>query len=138
METWISEAISKWNLSKIKLNSGASIADIEKAETILSFNFPDDFKSLYQIVNGFRDLDWQENMFTFWPLEMIIDEYDEADKGFIGFSDYSLKVNAIGFKRGEEGIFKIYPSLITESSEYIAPSFKEVVRMINSDTGSIY
>ncbi len=76
-------------------------------------------------------------MFTFWPLDMILEEY-ETEKNFIGFSDFLLKSNAIGFTRGKEGVFKIYPSLNNNKPEYIASSFKEIVSMINSNDGLIY
>ena len=46
MENWIQEALSQWKKSKVKLNSQAAISQIEKAEAIFNFKFPDDFKQL--------------------------------------------------------------------------------------------
>ena len=138
MENWIQEAVTNWKSHKVKLNPPATVTDIEQVESLLNFKFPQDFKEFYLCINGFEGLDWQEHMFTFWPLNMIISEFDEKENGFIGFSDYSLKVNAIGFKIGEEGIFKIYPSLKGEKLEHVASSFREIVYMINSNQGPIY
>ena len=91
MEKWIQDALLNWQSDKVKLNPAATIAEIEHVESVLNFAFPEDFKQLYLIVNGFDGLDWQEHMFTFWPLKMIVEEYDETENGFIGFSDFLLK-----------------------------------------------
>ena len=139
METWINEAISKWNLVETKLNSGASITDIEKTEALLNFKFPSDFKNLYLIINGFLDLDWQEHMFHFWPLEKIAEEFVEStDKNFIGFCDFFLSAHFIGFKKNRAGIFKMYSSLDQSEDDSIAQTFQEIVGMINSNDDRIY
>lgn len=139
MEIWINEAISKWNMTKTRLNHGASIADIEKAENILSFKFPDDFKKLYLIVNGFQHLDWQEHMFYFWPIERIIEEYTgSSDENFVGFCDFLLASHFIGFKKNQNGIFKLYSSMRNAEDNQIAKTFQEAVGMINSSSDLIY
>lgn len=139
MENWINEAISKWNLAKTRLNSGASVTEIENAETLLNFKFPSDFKNLYLVVNGFQELDWQEHMFYFWPLERIIEEFtDSSDKNFIGFCDFLLASHCIGFKKDQMGIFKMYSICQEAEVDCIAQTFEEVVEMINSSNDLIY
>ncbi len=139
METWIKEAISKWNLVKTKQNHGASNADIENAENILNFKFPADFKNLYLAVNGFQDLDWQEHMLYFWPIERIIEEYAESsDEDFIGFCDFLLASHFIGFKKSQSGIFKLYSNMKKAEDNPIAKTFQEAVGMINSSSDLIY
>ena len=138
MENWVQIVIEKWRSEGVKLNSPATIANIEKTESAIGFKFPDDFKELYLKMDGFEGLDWQEHMCTFWPLKMIIEEFDELEYNFVGFSDYFLKINAIGFKKDEPGIFKYYPSIENNQPELITQSFREVVHMINSIHDLIY
>ena len=139
METWINEAISKWNLAKTKQNHGAGIADIENAENILNFKFPADFKKLYLVVNGFQDLDWQEHMFYFQPFDRIIEEYAESwDEDFIGFCDFLLASHFIGFKKSQSGIFKLYSTMKKAEDNPIADTFQDAVGMINSRSDLIY
>jgi hypothetical protein len=136
MENWIQDAITNWSSNKVKMNPPAIFAEIEHVESVLDFKFPQDFKELYLVINGFEGLDWQEHMFTFWPLEMIIKEYKESNnKNFIGFSDFLLASHIIGFNKDKNGIFK---QSYKEDGEFIANSFKQVVEMINSNDDLIY
>jgi len=138
MERWIQDALLNWQSDKVKLNPAATIAEIEHVESVLNFAFPEDFKQLYLIVNGFDGLDWQEHMFTFWPLKMIVEEYDETENGFIGFSDFLLKSHSIGFKKKDSGVFRYYQSVKDQIPEYIASSFQQAVFLINSNNSLIY
>jgi hypothetical protein len=136
MENWIQDALNLWELSDTKLNPPASISEIEKAEEILKFKFPEDFKQLYLIVNGFKDLDWQKHMFCFWHLDLIIEEFENSsDKNFIGFCDFLLSSYMIGFVKNQAGIFKSYDYL---ENNRIADTYQEVVGMINSSADTIY
>jgi len=141
MQNWIQEAISKWKVANVKLNPPASLLEIEKAELTLNFKFPEDFKQLYLIVNGFKGCDWQEHMFSFWSLEKIIIEYNNLDSpNYIGFSDFLLSSNFIGFNIDKTGIFKKYSIQFSDlvDGELISKSFEEVVGMINSSNDLIY
>jgi len=161
MENWIQDAILKWKSEGVKLNPPATIAEIEKAEVVLDFNFPDDFKQLYLVVNGFEDWDMQEHNFSFWPLDRIMEQHGEGNnKSFIGFSDWAILCNVIGFVKESAGVYKDYLTYIDSrpsqsgvivsvkdaygTKEYlrvidkIAENFREVVVMINTGTGNIY
>jgi hypothetical protein len=139
MKEWVQDLISKWTSEGIKLGSNTSLTDIRSVEAHLDFVFPEDFKDFYLSVDGFSDLDWQEHMFTLWPLEMIIGEYnDSKDKDFIGFCDFLIASNNIGYRKSKPGVFKIYPTINEEEVEPVAQSFKEIIEMINTNTGSIY
>jgi len=137
MKSWVNEVVAKWKSEGVKINSAASIDEITLAETSLGFKFPEDFKELYLQINGFKDLDWQEHMFYFWPLERIVKEFtDSPDKNFIGFCDFLIASHYIGFKKTQTGIFKMYWKLAELTS--IAQTFEEVVAMINSSADLIY
>ncbi|TSD66401.1 SMI1/KNR4 family protein [Inquilinus sp. KBS0705] len=149
-------------MEDVKLNPPATVSDIKETESILGFKFPSDFKEFYLAANGFEDWDMQENNFSFWPLNRIIEEHNKADnKSFIGFSDWLIRCNAIGFIKESSGIYKdhqidigsrpIQSGVIVtskdafgKSKEYlnvidiIAETFKEIVFMINIGTGDIY
>jgi len=138
---WVEKVVAKWESEGVRLNPPANLLEIERVESILGFKFPDDFKQLYLTVNGFEGLDWQEHMFTFWPLKMIVKEYQESDtKNFIGFSDFLLASNFIGFNRHRAGVFKKYSAQYSdiEDGELIANTFEQVVGMINSSDDLIY
>jgi len=138
MAQWVQKVISKWLAEKVNINVGASRSEIESLENILHFEFPNDFKDFYLMINGFKSFDMEEHMFTFWPLETIIEEYNTSeDKDFIGFSDYLIASHAIGFKKSKKGIYKCYQSLQNDLTP-IAETFEEVVAMINSDSPLIY
>lgn len=135
MEDWIKEAVAFWEECEVKINPPATAADFEKAETILSFSFPDDFKALYAVVNGFYGYEWQEYMFSFWSLDRIIEEFVESkNKNIIGFCDFLIMSHVIGFKRNMVGIFNDY----SIDCEPIALTFMEAIGMINSGSREIY
>ncbi|AYL94193.1 SMI1/KNR4 family protein [Mucilaginibacter celer] len=137
MEDWIKEAIELWQEDEVKMNPPATAVDIEKAETTLNFNFPDDFKALYTVVNGFEDYEWQEYMFSFWSLDRIIEEFAKSsNKHVVGFCDFLIMSHVIGFKRNEPGVFKDYS--VAPGEEFIAGTFKESISMINSGAPEIY
>jgi hypothetical protein len=139
MTEWVENVVSKWKTEGVKINEGASLADVEALELFLDFKFPADFKDFYLAMNGFKSLDWQEHMFHFWSLEMIIEEFnDSKEKDFIGFCDFFLSSNFIGFSKCKAGVYKVYPSIHDAEMELIATTFEEVVGMINSNTGLIY
>lgn len=140
MQNWVHEVISKWKVENVKLNPPSSISEIEKAESVLEFKFPQDFKDFYLQANGFDGLDWQEHMFTLWPIELIIREFnDNANKNFIGFCDFLIASHYIGFNKNREGVFKSYGLYKRiEDGELITNSFREIIGMINSNDALIY
>lgn len=137
MESWVDRVIQKWKSEGVKVNEGASIELIAETEKKLNFIFPEDFKAFYRQIDGFKDLDWQEHMFYFWPLHRIVEEY-EAGIGFISFCDFLLASHYLGYKKNEQGIFKKYSICDHTEKEPIAQSFEEVVGMINSSNDLIY
>lgn len=139
MESWVQNILSKWKNEGIKINQGASLEEIEEVEDALNFKFPDDFKKLYLTLNGFNGLDWQEHMFSFWPLEMIVEQYSQdKNKDFVGFSDFLLASHYIGFRKSKSGIYKRYSFMGNDENELIAKTFEEAVSMINSSSDLIY
>lgn len=126
--------ISQWKLEKIELNPPASGETISEAEKIINFIFPSEFRNLYLKVNGFKNWDWRANMFSIWPIERIVDEYNQGKaKDFVGFSDYLINSYQIGFFKGRIGIYKSY-----DEFNPIAHSFDEAILLINSDADLIY
>ena len=137
MENWIQDVISKWREEEVELNPPATFAEIGDIETALNFKFPDDFKEFYLSANGFNGFDWQEHMFTLWPLNLIKDEFKSvhSNGNFIGFSDWLLASHLIGFNKNRPGVFKSYNG---DDGELIAESFEIFVDMINSKNKLLY
>jgi cell wall assembly regulator SMI1 len=75
---WTGQAILTWTNSGIKLQQGLSLNTIMDFEEQLNFQFPQDFKELYQKVNGFEDFEWNKQMFSLWSLNRILKEYQEV------------------------------------------------------------
>jgi hypothetical protein len=139
MNEWVQTVVSKWKTEGVKINDGASLTDIEALESALDFKFPYDFKDFYLAINGFKDLDWQEHMFYFWPLERILEEFNESlDKNVVGFCDFLIASHYIGFMKNRVGIFKLYSTWHNAEEKPIAQTFEEVVAMINSSSDLIY
>ena|SRR6266581_1591461 len=137
MESWVQRVVAKWATEGVKINDKTSMDSIELTEVILDFKFPEDFKELYLEMNGFKGHDWQEHMFYFWPLERIIEEFNESlDKNFVGFCDFLIASHYIGFRRDKAGIFKMYGA--NAENDSISQTFEEVVAMINSNSDLIY
>jgi len=143
----ISEIIEQWKVELIQLNPPATIDSIKRAEQIVHYTFPPDFKELYLISDGFKDRDWRPNMFSLWPLQRIIDEYseelsrntgnssyqDEHARNFVGFCDYLINIHQIGFFKNSIGVYKSY-----DEFNPIAQSFTEALQLINKDADLIY
>jgi hypothetical protein len=141
MESWAQRVVAKWATEGVKINENTTTDAIESTEVILDFKFPENFKELYLEMNGFKGLAWQKHMFHFWSLEKIIEEHKESEaKNFIGFCDFLLGSNFIGFNKNSKGVFKKYSEMYSdlEDGEFIANSFEEVVGMINSSDDPIY
>jgi hypothetical protein len=139
MENWVDSVVLKWRDEGVKINDPAPDELIENAEKVLNFRFPADFKEFYSAINGFKDLNWQEHMFHFWPLERIMEEFvDLKAKDFIPFCDFLIASHYIGFNRNHDGIYKLYSNFGSAENDPIAQTFEEVVSLINSSSGMIY
>jgi len=132
----IEEILTQWENEKISRNPGAPPDSIAAVENIIGFKFPEEFKELYSQVNGFPDNDWRENMFSVWPLERILEEYNSSeDKYFVGFADFLINSHNIGFLKNQAGVFKTY-----RINEYflISNSFIDSIKLINTNADLIY
>lgn len=131
---WTERVIQQWQTEEIELNSGLSEDELIHSEKNLGFVFPDQFKELYLKVNGFHNNDWRTNMFSLWPIDRIIEEYNSSsDKNFIGFSDYLINSHQIGFNKDKIGIYKYH-----DKAEFIADTFDQAIHLINIDSELIY
>ena len=131
---WIEQAIHAWAQSGTRLQLGVSTNEISRFEVLLDFKFPQDFIDLYQRLNGFKDLDWNEHMFSFWPLDKIINVYKaDNDNTYVGFCDFLINSYSIGFSKDSKKVFKYF-----DRQNPVCDTFKEAVLFINSSSGAIY
>lgn len=137
MENWISEALVQWREEGIEINQEASFADIERTEDRIGYKFPNDFRELYSVVNGFVDFEARGFYLSLWSLNRIIKDYNK-DKEFIMFGDHSLSVCQYGFHRSKPGIFKTYTHHQQGPIEHIAESFRQTVELINLDSELLF
>ena len=132
--SWTDQAIYAWTQSGTKLQPGLLPNEISAFETLLNFKFPQDFSDLYQKVNGFKDLDWNEHMFSFWPLDKIVDEYKaDKDNTYVGFCDFLINSYSIGFSKDSKKISKHF-----DRQNAVCDTFKDAVFLINTSSGNIY
>ncbi len=134
----LSEIITHWKLSGIKLNDGARIEKINALEGELNFSFPASFKDFYKEVNGFKDWDWNENMFTIYPIERIRKEHSESiNKSFIPFCDYLINSHQIGFDKTNGKVYLDYP-LEGGARQKVADTFTQSLIEIVKNSEKIY
>jgi hypothetical protein len=138
MENWIHDTLSQWGSEGLEINPKSNLVDIEKAELILSFKFPEDFKQFYLVANGFSEYEWRNNLFSIWSLERIVKEYNGSFDGFIGFCDYSICVFSLGFDKKKSGIYRHYFEFQEGGIDFVSNSFEETIDLINSDSKLLY
>jgi|LakMenEpi03Aug12_release.lakeMendotaPanAssembly.Ray.scaffolds.fasta_scaffold537562_1 hypothetical protein len=131
---WPLNAILQWQGEGIKLNPPCTEDILRQAEKKLSFNFPDSFKKLYLIADGFKDDDWRENMFSIWPINRILIEFHQRqDERFVGFADFLINSHALGFYKDLDGIYKDVDRYLP-----VASTFEECIEFINVDSPNLY
>ena len=64
----IFDIIEQWNAEGIQLSPPATHDAIRRAEEIIGYAFPSDFKEVYLITDGFKASDWRPNMFSICDL----------------------------------------------------------------------
>lgn len=127
-DTWIQEAINYWKICNIGLTDGADLNSITSLEKQINIKLPEDFIEFYQVVNGFKDLDMNNNMFSIWPIEKIKEEYTAGGNNkFIGFSDYLIFSHTVGFLKNSYGVFNDF-----DFEKPVLNTFKEFINFINS------
>jgi hypothetical protein len=131
---WVNQAIAHWNSKGIKLQAGAPSEKIVTIESVLAYQFPADFTELYLKVNGFADGDWNEDMFSLWPVEKVWSEFHgNGDTHYIGFCDFLINSHTIGYNKSDGLIYKDY-----NLAEPIANNFREFIQLLNSNDDRLY
>ncbi len=137
METWVQQAIDQWKKEGIELKKGVSSEKFQWAEAQIGFVFPEDFKKLYSVVNGFVDFEMRGFMLSLWSLERIVDNYQDK-KGFIMFSDHSISVCQYGFSKIRQEIFKSHTHNQYGPIDIIAQSFQQMIELFNCDSELLF
>ena len=134
--SWTDEAIAAWTPQDITLQAGVSLEKIQDFERLLGFKFPQDFIELYSRMNGFKEFDWNENMFSLWSLERILKEFQEdGDTGYIGLCDLCIMCYTIGFHKSDGRIYKYHNDL---EEVPIADNFKDFIVLLNTNDDLLY
>ncbi|WP_163407563.1 SMI1/KNR4 family protein [Flavobacterium ajazii] len=127
-EIWARSVVERWRKMGIKLNPPATLKEIIEIEAELNFSFPNSFKELYKLANGFRDWDFTNELMSISPLSKILKDYKEdEDEDFIPFCDHSINLFWIGFLKSESGVF-----LSSYTVEPLALTYKEAIELINT------
>ncbi|MFI2741476.1 SMI1/KNR4 family protein [Zhouia sp. PK063] len=135
----ITKIIETWRNSKIKLNEGAELTEIIQLEEQLEYKFPETFKQFYTRINGFKDSDWNEHMFSIFPLDRIKNEYETSEnKDFIPFCDYLINSHQIGFSKKNDGIYINYENILGDFNDKVADSFELSLIEILNNSDKIY
>ncbi|GAB5524140.1 MAG: hypothetical protein Roseis2KO_20120 [Roseivirga sp.] len=131
----LNPTLNSWKSKGIGLNPGASLKQIQRLEVQIDFQFPESCKNVYQSVNGFNDWDWTPNMFSFFPIERIKEEYETKGywKDFIPIFDYMINCYHIGYIKGRVGMFKDF-----EGGKKVCDNIYELFALIDQDSDLIY
>lgn len=82
----IDTKIKYWQSKGIEVNDGAEDKEILRLEKHLSFSFPEDFKTFYLSLNGFKEREWTSNMFSLFLPGADTPGYKYFTlSGFLGF-----------------------------------------------------
>lgn len=66
--------------------------------------------------------------------DRMLKEYQQDnDRNYIGFCDFLINSHSIGFLKDDVGVFKSY-----DQTKAIGQTFKDVIELINSNSGLIY
>jgi hypothetical protein len=129
-----SNVIETWRKEGLKLNNPASRESILTTQQKLEFIFPGDFYRFYTQVNGFRDYDMTGEMFSVWPLERIVEEYEKTGEiNFIPFCDYLIDSHRIGYLKNRAGVYKDHDRV-----NMIADTFEATMTLIIRDSTLLY
>lgn len=132
----IDEIIDNWGIIGIKLNAPATIDVLKKVQENINFQFPDDFINFYLRINGFKDWDMTNEMFSIWTLERIEEEVLKSDNtNFVPFCDYLINSYRYGFHKDKLGIYKEYYSDMTYK---LTDTFEETIKLIYMDSESLH
>jgi hypothetical protein len=123
------QLIENWLGDRVKINMPATDEEINECEEKIEFKFPEDFKAFYKKMNGFKDWDMDSEMLSLWPLEKIMEEYDNSE--FIGFCDFLIHSHLIGLSKTQSGIYKNYN---TDDMTLICNTFEEFLEHWQSKT----
>jgi hypothetical protein len=127
-DIWIQDAIAYWESEKTDLSKGTDLNSIVSLEKYIGFKLPIDFVEFYLIVNGFKNLGVNSNLFCIWSIEKIRADYTSSkNKEFISFGDYMMASHEIGFSKNINGVFNDY-----DLEKPLTNSFKEFIHFINS------
>ena len=126
-DTWIQDAIKYWEAENTILPPGSDLNSITSLEKELGIKLPADFIEFYLIVNGFKNLSVNNNLFCIWPIEKIKEDYLVSDnKNFLAFCDYMIASHTIGLSKNSDGVFNDF-----DLEKPIVASFKEFIYFIN-------
>ncbi len=103
------DLIDHWKAQDIKPNQPASDEKILHLMKLTGFRFPDDFISYLKEVNGFGQDSFDKDLITFWPIDLIITEFEKENTGIVNFADYLNDSHRYGFLNGDDRIYIDYP-----------------------------
>ena len=135
----ITEIIETWKNSEINLNEGAELTQINQLEKQIEYKFPEAFINFYTKINGFKDSDWNEHMFSMFSLERIKEEYETSEnKDFIPFCDYLINCHQIGFSKKRDGVYINYENILGDFNDKVADNFELSLIEILKNSDKIY
>lgn len=134
----INDIITYWKNSQVDLNQGATLSEIAQVEEVVNYLFPESFKVFYTSINGFKDGDTNDALFSIFPLERIVEEYlnEQNDKRFVPFGDFMINSHLIGFSKIDHGIYTDHD--LSKGGSFIAPTFEQGMIEIINDSSKIY
>jgi hypothetical protein len=133
----IEQVIALWKKEKVNMNRGATEAAISHVEPELAFRFPDTFKDLYKVFDGFTDWDFGGCMVSMWPLEKILEENQHSEnKDVVYFADFLINSHYYGFRKSDAAVIKDYGPAY--GIEQLGESFAVFISLVLAEDGSVY
>lgn len=127
--------VDYWHKSGVALNPGASLSELQVAETRLGCRLPDELRALYTHANGMPPGVTDPALFFFWPLSMLT---TNTDGSRMTFGDGILDSHQYSIQASGSALGRIHVEWDLAHSEEVAVSLHDFWMRLMSDPLSVY
>jgi hypothetical protein len=120
--------LAKWKDDGIVCNPGATEAELQTLEQVITFQFDATFRAYLRQLNGFVDFEWDAALFSLWSTTRMVAELGRHPANLICFADYSINAGSFGFSCDQQDP-RVYLHYQTGRGQWVvADSFADFLR----------
>ena len=95
----LAQVLTCWRIQGVVCNPGASPEAVRALEQLFGQPFEPAFTAYLYQANGFAGGDWDQDLFSFWSTERIVEEVASQPPALLCFADYCINLGSFGFLR---------------------------------------